>query len=100
MEAGEFAFDAPMWQWTNDATSWWFVSLPAPIADDIDQRVPRRPGFGSVRVHVTVGSSTWSTSVFPSNEAQTYVLPVKKDVRRRERLAEGDVVRVRMTLAE
>ncbi|MFN8171232.1 MAG: DUF1905 domain-containing protein [Candidatus Nanopelagicales bacterium] len=56
MEAGEFAFDAPVW--------------------------------------------TWSTSVFPSNEAQTYVLPVKKDVRRRERLAEGDVVRVRMTLAE
>lgn len=100
MEAGEFAFDALVWTWTNATSSWWFVSLPASIADDIANRVPHRPGFGSVRVQVTVGSSTWSTSVFPSNEAQTYVLPVKKDVRRRERLAEGDVVRVRLTLAE
>jgi hypothetical protein len=54
-------------------------------------RVPQRPGFGSVRVAARVGDTEWSTSVFPSRELGSYVLPIKRSVREREGLEVGDV---------
>ena len=57
-------------------------------------------GFGSVRVRVVVGSTTWSTSVFPDAKRQAYVLPVKQEVRRFEELAVGDEVEVVLHVVE
>lgn len=84
-----FAFDAPVWEWEGNA-SWHFVSLPEALTDEIDDRFGHRAaGFGSIRVEVTVGSTTWRTSVFPDGKRATLILPVKKDVRRREGLTVG-----------
>jgi len=46
-----------------------------------------------VRVAVTVGATSWRTSIFPSREAGAYVLPVKRSVRVAEGLDVGDEVR-------
>lgn len=89
----EQEFTAELWRWKareeESGGAWFFVSLPFELSDDIEaESVPVR-GFGSVRVEVSVGSSTWRTSVFPSAEEKTYVLPVKKAVRVAEGLVEG-----------
>lgn len=55
-----------------------------------------RRGFGSVPVRVTVGSTTWTASVFPDSRRGAYLLPVEKDVRRREGLEIGDTLGVRL----
>ncbi|NUU18558.1 DUF1905 domain-containing protein [Cellulomonas humilata] len=93
-------FDAPLWLWSARRTdAWTFVSLPTELADEVLDLVgDNTRGFGSVRVEVTVGGTTWRTSIFPSTD--TYVLPVKKAVRRAERLEVGDPVRVRLTLVD
>ena len=52
-----------------------------------------------MRVEVTIGSSTWRTSVFP-DKARGYVLPVKKQVRRAESLDVGDSTRLTLRLLE
>ena len=57
----------------------------------------KRRGFGSVKVEVRLGSSTWKTSVFPMKEGGWF-LPLKKPVRLAEGLAEGDEVEVALTL--
>ena len=97
-----YDFAAPLWRWDakDEATSgaWFFVSLPFDISDDIEATAGPGKGFGSVRVEVTVGSSTWLTSVFPSGERKTYVLPVKKAVRVAEGLEEGTEAKVRLSL--
>lgn len=54
-------------------------------------------GFGSLKVAVTIGGSTFKTSVFPSKETG-WMLPVKASVRKAEGLAEGDVVEVVLAL--
>lgn len=84
-------FTAELWEYTADAASWFFVTLPTEVADEIEEMAlaPKR-GFGSVRVTVTVGSTTWATSLFPSKEAGSYLLPVKKAVRVAERIDAGD----------
>jgi len=97
-----YDFAAPLWRWEakDEATSgaWFFVSLPFDVSDDIEATAEPGKGFGSVRVEVTVGSSTWRTSVFPSGERRTYVLPVKKLVRVAEGLEEGTEAKVRLSL--
>ncbi|MEQ6901339.1 DUF1905 domain-containing protein [Nocardioides sp. YIM 152588] len=95
--ATTYEFEADLWRWQarDEPGGWWFVALPFEVADAIDEAsAGRAGGFGSVRVEVTVGASTWRTSVFPSQERRTFVLPVKKAVRVREGLVEGGPVGV------
>ena len=94
-----FRFTAPLWEWDAQG-GWFFVTLPEEAAADI-REVPRMPrGFGSVRVRVTVGSTTWSTSVFPDSKLGSYVLPVKKAVRTAEGLEAGGDVLVELEVVD
>jgi len=96
-----YEFEAPLWQWRARDTqpgSWYFVSVPFDVADEIEATAGPGKGFGSVRVEVTAGATTWRTSVFPSNEEETYVLPVKKPVRAAEGLDDGDTCHVVLRL--
>jgi hypothetical protein len=96
-----WTFEAALWLWDARTDSWTFVSLPTDVADDVlDVAGPVSRGFGSVRVEVTVGATTWRTSLFPLATAATYVLPVKKAVRAAEGLAVGDTARVRIRLLD
>lgn len=93
-----FVFRAELWEHDGPA-AWFFISLPDEIADDIDERFGQfAGGFGSVRVEVTIGSTTWQTSLFPDSKRATYVLPVKKQVRTAERLSAGSAVDVRLAV--
>lgn len=93
-----YSFSAALWEWESK-TSWYFFSLPEPDADDIDERFGRKAaGFGSIRVEVTIGTSTWRTSIFPSTSEKTYVLPVKKAIRTAEDLSPGSKTTVELTI--
>ena len=100
MEGTEtFEFTAPLWRYPG-AGGWHFVSLPPGIADEIaDMTAGNRAGFGSVRVAVTVGTTSWRTSLFPDSKTGTYLLPVKEAVRDAENLETGDVVRAQVQIA-
>jgi hypothetical protein len=95
----DVAFDAELWIYPGDA-GWHFVTLPIDVSDEIRDRTPPRRGFGSVRVEATVGEVTWKTSLFPQSKSGSFVLPVKKDVRRRNDLEPGDVARVQLTILD
>ncbi|GAA5196490.1 DUF1905 domain-containing protein [Rugosimonospora acidiphila] len=96
------SFDAELWIWDARRTETWvFVNLPAEVAEDIrDLDSGPRRGFGSVRVRVTIGGSTWRTSIFPSSADNTYVLPVKRAVRDKEGLDVGDTAAVTLELVD
>jgi len=89
-------FTAPLWLW-NGKGSWHFVTLPEGEAMMIRMAVPRR-GFGSVRVKARVGDTAFATSLFPDSKSASYLLPVKADVRKSERLVPGDAVTVTLSL--
>jgi hypothetical protein len=92
-------FTAEIWPWKPDG-GWYFVTLPAEVAEVVREQ-PRPPrGFGSVRVRATIGGTTWATSVFPDSDSGSYVLPVKKAVRQAEGLDDGDPVEVDLDILE
>ncbi|GAA4377460.1 DUF1905 domain-containing protein [Nocardioides caricicola] len=92
-------FDAVLWEWESspEGTAWVFLTVPEDETEEIRLRAGPPRGFGSVRVEVTVGGSTWATSVFP-DKVRGFVLPVKKAVRRAESLEPGDSARVTLEL--
>lgn len=95
-------FKAELWLWdARRGDTWTFVSLPADESEEIRELTgaPRR-GFGSLRVRVTIGGSTWKTSIFPDKASGTYVLPIKRAVRNAERLDVGDTATVTVELLE
>ena len=89
----EVTFRAPVWRWQGEA-AWHFVSLPEDVADEIEDSPAERRGFGSIRVRVRVGGSVWETSLFPDTSRGTFLLPLKKPVRAREGIDEGDTVTI------
>jgi hypothetical protein len=95
---GTFTFRAELWEHQGKA-AWFFVSLPEEVADDIEEQYGHRAkGFGSVPVEVTIGATTWTTSIFPDDKRGTYLLPVKKPVRNAEDLADGSRPEIALTV--
>ena len=89
---------APVWLWTGQGGSWHFITVPEEQADEFRAEcLARRGGFGSVKVEATINGVTWRTSVFPQKSGG-YLLPVKKDVRRRAGISAGDDVTVNLSL--
>lgn len=93
----EIDFETVLWESNSDA-AWVFASVPADRADEIDELVPSKAGFGSVKVKVVIGDTSWETSLFPDKKRETFVLPVKKQVRDAQGVTIGDVVRVHLEI--
>lgn len=93
-------FTARLWRWESRSDSWYFVTLPQEFSDEL-RELPRPPrGFGSIRVRVTLGSTSWSTSVFPdAQRSGCYVVPVKRSVRDAERVGHEDAVELTVEVA-
>jgi hypothetical protein len=95
-----YRFRGELWLYKGTGP-WHFITLPFDMTDEIDEvTTGRQGGFGSVRVAVTIGGSRWSTSLFPASEAESFILPVKKQVRTAEGIAAGDMVDVELRLID
>ncbi|MEU4236404.1 DUF1905 domain-containing protein [Actinoplanes sp. NPDC026619] len=96
----QIEFDAELWIWdARPDEAWTFVSLPVDASDVIrDLTAGDRRGFGAVRVEVRIGATTWRTSIFPDAKQGAYVLPIKKAVRKAQKLDVGDSARVAVEL--
>ena len=94
-------FDGDVFRWdARDDASWFFTSVPPELSDEI-REIPRPyRGFGSVRVRARIGASEWATSIFPSSQTGSYVLPLKKAVRDAEHLVDGGPVTVRLEVLD
>jgi hypothetical protein len=98
MDGATYTVTAEVWLYPGEA-GWHFVTLPPDVADDVRARsgASARP-FGSVPARITIGGTTWSTSLFADTKSASYLIPLKAPVRRREGIAAGDTVTLVITL--
>lgn len=86
----QHVFRTRIWEHSpGDPGSWHFLTVPPEVSEELALEAGPPRGFGSIRVEVSIGTTSWRTSVFPDSGAGTYVLPVKKQVRRAEGLEAG-----------
>jgi hypothetical protein len=73
--------------------AWRFLGLPANEAKEIKEQYGKHAkGWGSLPVSVTIGKTTWDTSIFPDKKSGTYLLPLKGQVRKAEDIGDTDTV--------
>lgn len=85
----ELTFRAELWLWSGKG-AWHFISLPNDSYFDLKSLSKGSYGFGSIRVRAKIGATSWDTSIFPDSNRQNYILPVKKEVREKEKLEIGE----------
>ncbi|MCQ6269545.1 DUF1905 domain-containing protein [Pseudarthrobacter sp. R1] len=77
------------------------MTLPADVGDDIhEQCAGASKAFGSVRVTAEIARHSWQTSLFADQKAGFYLSPVKKAIRDKARIYEGDEVPVQLSIEE
>lgn len=92
-----FEFSGAIWFWKGPAP-WYFVTVPDDESSELEATSAFVSyGWGMIPVTVTIGDTEWTTSLFPKDGA--YLVPLKADVRRAEKLTEGDTVKVRLAIA-
>lgn len=82
--------------WTQESTgARHFVTLPADLSNRIRTLTTglRKP-FGSFHVVAKTGKTRWETSLFADQKREALVLPVKADVRRKEKIKPGAMIEV------
>ena len=94
-------FRAELWLHSSGGPgSWHFLTLPTELAEDLVDEVGPRSAFGSIRVDVRIGATSWRTSLFPDSARRSLLLPVKAQVRRAEDLRDGTECRVTLEVVE
>lgn len=96
--SAQFKFATKLWRHSGEA-AWHFVTLPKTTANELRVLTTgMRNAFGTVRVIATIGNTTWRTSVFADSKAGSFLLPVKADVRKREKISHGDSVDITLEI--
>jgi hypothetical protein len=93
----ELVFSGEVWHWRGPAP-YHFVWVPPDESEQVEETAAAVTyGWGMVPVTVTIGETTWTTSLWPKEGR--YVVPLKDAVRRAEEIDLGDVVEVRLGIA-
>ena len=92
MKYNQHKFKTNVWLYPGMA-GWHFVSIPQDVSENIKNNFgDMKRGWGSLPVMVTVGKTSWKTSIFPDKETKGYLLPLKAEVRKKEGIAADDKI--------
>lgn len=93
----KFRIKEKIFKWTGKG-AWFFVRLNKKDSSEIKDHFGMfAKGWGSLPVRVEIGGSKWKTSIFPDKE--TYLLPIKSQIRIAEDIKEGEELNFHLEVA-
>lgn len=94
----EYEFEAELWLYAGQG-AWVFVTLPKPMGQEIKELFGNdRSGFGSIKVTAETAGVSWKTSIFPDSKSQSYVLPIKAEIRKKAQIETGDKTKFKLSI--
>ncbi len=82
----KYKFTTKMWK-TNAEGSWHFVSLPKAMSKEIRANLKwQEEGWGRMKAVSQIDEVKWNTSIWFDTKINTYILPIKAEIRRKTRL--------------
>jgi len=98
-KAKSYTIKGKIWLYPGESANWHFFTIPKKESSEIKENfLGLTKGWGSLPVEVTVGKTTWTTSIFPDSKSGTYILPLKTQIRKKETLYEGDACTVQFII--
>ena len=71
----------------EDACGWNFLFMPQDLAKEIRaMHKHQEEGWGRMKVTAKIGGSQWKTSIWFDTKNDTYLLPVKAAIRKKEKI--------------
>lgn len=94
----KFAVRAKVWLYPGMA-GWHFVTLSQKQSEAIKSMFGGlAKGWGSLPVLVTIGKTSWQTSIFPDKKVGAYLLPLKSVVRKKEGILANDTISLQLEI--
>ena len=93
-----FDFSGEIWQHDGPG-AWFFVSLPEKVAYEIRSVLKsEEEGWGRLKVSALIGNSEWKTAIWFDSKRNTYLLPLKSEIRKQESLQSEQLITVRLII--
>lgn len=78
-----YGFQAKLWQHSSEG-GWYFVSVPEDLSLDIREHLQQfEEGWGRLKAKAELRQYSWETAIWFDTKRNTYLLPIKADVRRK-----------------
>jgi Domain of unknown function (DUF1905) len=86
MKGIKYEFSAPLWRYKG-AGGWYFVTLPDALSIEIRAMFKsEEEGWGRLKVTALIGEQEWKTAIWFDAKKNTYLLPIKADIRQAQKL--------------
>lgn len=90
----KFNVHAKVWLYPGESGNWHFITVPKKESAEIKKQFGSLArGWGSLPVSVTIGKTSWATSIFSDRASGCYMLPLKANVRAKEGIYADDIVK-------
>jgi hypothetical protein len=94
----KYHFLEKVWQHASPG-GWYFVSLPESISREIREALKQEEeGWGRLKTTAEIGASQWKTAIWFDTRMNTYLLPIKADIRRKEEIDSGKLAEITLWL--
>lgn len=85
----KYSFSNPVWQY-NPPGGWYFVTLPTDLSREIRENARwQEEGWGRLKITARINNTEWKTAIWFDTKIGSYLLPLKAEVRKKERLEIG-----------
>lgn len=92
----KFEFNAKIWIYSVKG-AWHFVALPLDMSKEIrDNLKDEEEGWGRLKSVAEIGNTKWDTAIWFDTKRKTYLLPIKAEIRKKEKLETDMEVQVRV----
>ena len=92
----QYDFSSEIWKHSSTG-SWFFVSLPESISAEIRENLQwQEEGWGRMKASAQVGAIPWDTAIWFDKKRNTYLLPLKAEIRKKANLDTGQKISVKL----
>lgn len=89
----KYEFSAKPWQYSGP-NGWYFVSLPVAMSAEIRSLLrSEEEGWGRLKTTAQIGATKWDTAIWFDTKHNTYLLPIKAEVRKKENIATDQLIK-------
>jgi hypothetical protein len=94
----EYSFKGKPFQYASTG-GWVFVALPAKVSAQIRQKHKwDEEGWGRLKARARINSTEWKSAIWFDTKQNTYLLPLKAEIRKKENIEAGKTLRVSVFL--
>lgn len=85
----EYKFTAKMWNYSSTVGTcgWYIACLPKEMSKEIRENLKfLEEGWGRLKMTAKIGNTQWETAIWFDTKLQTYLLPLKAEIRKKEKI--------------